>query len=63
MLAPTKLMLHTIINHIHLKTKRDDNLMKFVILVMRILLNAMIILKESSVETREKVSLKSTLSL
>ena len=63
MLTPTELMVYKIINHIHLKTKRDDNLMKFIMLLMRILLNAMIVLKESFTEIGEKVSLKSILSL
>ena len=31
MLTPTELVVYTIINHIHLKNERDDNLMKFVI--------------------------------
>ena len=39
MLTPTELVLYTIINYIHLKTERDDNLMKFVIPLTRSLLN------------------------
>ena len=31
MLTPTKLMVCTIVNHIHLKMKHDNNFMKFVI--------------------------------
>ena len=35
MITPTKLMVYTIVNHIHLETERDDNLVKLIIQLTR----------------------------